>query len=126
MSSLAETMLIMRRLGAAYNQKADEERARAYHQVLGAYPRMALAEAATLCLGKGSEFFPKPVELLEVIKTKGLDIRWMDPDKFMERAFWLAYIKGFTSSDEFTEDDINQVCAGMKDRQLITNKTIVK
>ena len=119
MSKLSETMLVIRRLGSAYNQKADEERARAYHQVLGSYPRMALAEAATLCLSKGNEFFPKPFELLDTIKTKGLDIRWLDPDKFMERAFWLAYAKGFTSSDEFTEDDINQVFAEMKDRQPI-------
>jgi len=122
MSKLSETMLVMRRLGSAYNQKADEERARAYHQVLGSYPRMALAEAATLCLSKGNEFFPKPFELLDTIKTKGLDIRWLDPDKFMERAFWLAYAKGFTSSDEFTEDDINQVFAEMKNRQPITSK----
>ena len=117
MSKLSETMLVMRRLGSAYNQKADEERARAYHQVLGSYPRMALAEAATLCLSKGNEFFPKPFELLDTIKTKGLDIRWLDPDKFTERAFWLAYAKGFTTSDEFTEDDINQIFAEMKDRQ---------
>lgn len=121
MSKLSETMLVIRRLRSAYNQKADEEKARAYHQVLGAYPRMALAEAATICLGKGNEFFPKPVELLTTIRTRGLDIRWMQPDTFMERAFWLAYVKGFTSSDEFTEDDINQVFAGMKDRQAMTN-----
>lgn len=120
MSKLAETMLVIRRLGSAYNQKADEEKARAYHQVLGEYPRMALAEAATLCLGKGNEFFPKPVELLTTIQTRGLDIRWLEPDEFTERAYWLAYVKGFTSSDEFTETDINQVFAGMKDRQPMT------
>ena len=94
MSKLSETMLVIRRLGSAYNQKADEERARAYHQILGSYPRMAIAEAATICLGKGSEFFPKPVELLSAINAKGLEARWMDPDTFTERAFWLAYVKG--------------------------------
>ncbi len=126
MSKLSETMLVMRRLGSAYNQKADEERARAYHQVLGSYPRMAIAEEATICLGKGNDFFPKPFELLDTIKTKGLDIRWMDPDKFMERAFWLAYVKGYASSDELSEDDVDQVFADMKDRQPMTNKTNIK
>lgn len=121
MSKLSETMLVIRRLGSAYNQKADEEKARAYHQVLGEYPRMALAEAATICLGQGNEFFPKPVELLTTIKTRGLDIRWLSPDKFMERAFWLAYVKGLTSSDELTEEDCNQIFADLKDRQIMTS-----
>ena len=56
MSTLKETTLIMKRLSSAYGQPVDADRARAYHQVLGQYPRMVLAEAATISLSRGSQF----------------------------------------------------------------------
>ena len=114
MSTLAETTLIMKRLSSAYGQPVDADRARAYHQVLGQYPRMVLAEAATLSLTRGSQFLPKPVELLEVIQKSALMTRWYGADKFDERALWLAYAKGYISSDEFSQSDIDTVYSGME------------
>ena len=67
MSTLAETTLIMKRLSSAYGQPVDVDRARAYHQVLGQYPRMVLAEAATISLSRGSQFLPKPIEPVPAI-----------------------------------------------------------
>ena len=113
MSTLAETTLIVKRLSSAYGQQADIERARAYHQALGNYPRMVLAEAATISLTRGSQFLPKPVELIGVIQRENLVARWAGSDRYDERAFWLAYAKGITSSDEFVEADIDQIFAGM-------------
>ena len=114
MSTLAETTLILKRLSSAYGQPVDVDRARAYHQVLGQYPRMVLAEAATLSLTRGSQFLPKPIELLEVIQKSALMTRWYGADKFDERAFWLAYAKGYVSSDEFSQADIDTIYAGME------------
>lgn len=113
MSTLAETTLVMKRLSSAYGQPVDVERARAYHQVLGQYPRMVLAEAATLSLTRGSQYLPKPVELMEVIQKSALVTRFHGIDKFDERAFWLAYVKGYISSDEFSQADIDTVYSGM-------------
>ena len=113
MSTLKETTLIMKRLSSAYGQPADAERARAYHQVLGQYPRMVLAEAATIALTRGSQFLPKPIELIEVIQKSALTTRWHGADKFDERAWWLAYAKGYVSSDEFSQQDIDTIYSGM-------------
>ena len=115
MSTLAETTLIMKRLSSAYGQPVDADRARAYHQVLGQYPRMVLAEAATISLSRGSQFLPKPIELLEVIQKSALVTRWHGADKFDERAWWLAYAKGYVSSDEFSQSDIDTIYSGMED-----------
>lgn len=114
MSTLAETTLIMKRLSSAYGQPVDAERARAYHQVLGQYPRMVLAEAATISLTRGSQFLPKPVELIEVIQKSALVTRWYGADRFDERAWWLAYAKGYVSSDEFSQADIDTIYSGME------------
>jgi hypothetical protein len=105
----------MKRLSSAYGQQADIERARAYHQVLGQYPRMVLAEAATIALTRGSQFLPKPVELIKVIQNNSLIARWAGADKFDERAWWLAYAKGYITTDEFTQSDIDTIYSGTKD-----------
>jgi len=112
MSTLKETTLIMKRLSSAYGQPVDADRARAYHQVLGQYPRMVLAEAATISLSRGSQFLPKPIELIEVIQRSALVTRWHGADKFDERAWWLAYAKGYVSSDEFSQQDIDTIYSG--------------
>lgn len=114
MSTLSETTLILKRLSSAYGQPVDVERARAYHQVLGQYPRMVLADAATISLSRGSQFLPKPVELLEVIQKSALITRWHGVDRFDERTFWLAYAKGYVSSDEFSHADIDTIYSGME------------
>ena len=114
MSTLSETTLILKRLSSAYGQPVDVERARAYHQVLGQYPRMVLASAATISLTRGSQFLPKPVELLDVIQKSALMTRWYGADKFDERAFWLAYAKGYVTSDEFSQADIDTIYSGME------------
>ena len=113
MSTLAETTLIIKRLSSAYGQQADIERARAYHQALGQYPRMVLAEAATIALTRGSQFLPKPVELIVVIQRENLVARWAGPDRYDERAWWLAYAKGYLTSDEFNQTDIDTIYSGM-------------
>ena len=114
MSTLSETTLILKRLSSAYGQPVDVDRARAYHQVLGQYPRMVLAEAATLSLTRGSQYLPKPVELLDVIQKSALVTRFHGIDRFDERAFWLAYAKGYISSDEFSQADIDTIYSGME------------
>jgi len=116
MSTLAETTLIMKRLSSAYGQPVDVDRARAYHQVLGQYPRMVLADAATLALTRGSQFLPKPIELLDIIQRQALIIRWIDVERYDERAWWLAYAKGYVSSDEFSDEDIDTIYSGMEGR----------
>ena len=114
MSTLAETTLIMKRLSSAYGQQVDAERARAYHQVLGHNPRMVLAEAATIALTRGSQFLPKPVELIDIIQRNSLVARWSGADRYDERAWWLAYAKGYTDSDEFNQADIDTIYSGMR------------
>ena len=114
MSTLAETTLIMKRLSSAYGQQVDVERARAYHQVLGNHPRMVLAEAATIALTRGSQFLPKPVELIDIIQRNSLPARWAGADRYDERAWWLAYARGYTDSDEFNQTDIDTIYSGMR------------
>lgn len=117
MSTLAETTLVMKRLSSAYGQSVDVERVRAYHQVLGHHARMVLAEAATIALTRGSQFLPKPVELIAIIQKHALVARWAGADKYDEREWWLAYAKGYTSSDEFSQADIDTIYAGMEGRE---------
>ena len=114
MSTLTETTLVMKRLSSAYGQQVDVERARAYHQVLGHNPRMVLAEAATIALTRGSQFLPKPVELIDIIQRNSLVARWAGADRYDERAWWLAYAKGYTDSDEFSQEDVDTIYSGMK------------
>ena len=114
MSKLEETTLIMKRLSSAYGQQVDVERARAYHQVLGHHPRMLLAEAATIALTRGSQFLPKPVELIDIIQRNSLVARWAGADRYDERTWWLAYAKGYTDSDEFNQADIDTIYSGMR------------
>ena len=114
MSSLAETTLVMKRLSSAYGQPVDVERARAYHQVLGHHPRMVLAEAATIALTQGSQFLPKPVELLAIIQRNNLVARWAGADKTSEREWWLAFVQGYASTDEFTQEDVDTIYSGTK------------
>jgi hypothetical protein len=114
MSTLEETRLVMKRLSSAYGQMVDGERAKAYHQVLGQYQRMVLAEASTIALTQGSQFLPKPVELLAIIQRNNLVARWAGADKTDERAWWLAYAKGYTDSDEFSQADIDTIYSGMR------------
>ena len=114
MSTLAETTLVMKRLSSAYGQQVDVERARAYHQVLGHHPRMVLAEAATIALTRGSQFLPKPVELIDIIQRNSLVARWAGADRYDERAWWLAYARGYTDSDEFSQSDIDTIYSGMR------------
>ncbi len=75
---------------------------------------MVLAEAATIALTRGSQFLPKPVELMEVIQKSSLVTRWHGADKFDERAWWLAYAKGYVTSDEFSRADIDTIYSGME------------
>ena len=114
MSTLAETTLVMKRLSSAYGQPVDVERARAYHQVLGHHPRMVLAEAATISLTRGSQFLPKPVELIDIIQRNNLTTRWMDVDKLTERERWFAFAKGYVTSDEFSQADVDTIYSGVK------------
>jgi len=114
MSTLAETTIVMKRLSSAYGQQVDVERARAYHQVLGHNARMVLAEAATIALTQGSQFLPKPVELVAIIQRNNLVARWAGIDRLVEREWWLAYVKGYTSTDEFEQKDIDTIYQGVK------------
>jgi len=114
MSTLSETTLIMKRLSSAYGQGVDGERVKAYHQVLGQYQRMVLAEASTIALTQGSQFLPKPVELIDIIQRNSLTARWAGADRYDERAWWLAYAKGYTDSDEFNQADIDTIYSGMR------------
>ncbi len=114
MSTLAETTQVMKRLSSAYGQQVDVERARAYHQVLGHNARMVLAEAATIALTQGSQFLPKPVELVAVIQHNNLAARWVGADRLNERAWWLAFVQGYVSTDEFTQADIDVIYQGIK------------
>ena len=114
MSTLSETTLIMKRLSSAYGQGVDGERMKAYHQVLGQYQRMVLAEAATIALTQGSQFLPKPVELLAIIQRNNLVARWAGADKTSEREWWLAFVQGYASTDEFTQEDVDAIYSGIK------------
>ena len=114
MSKLEETTLVMKRLSSAYGQGVDGERVKAYHQVLGQYPRMVLAEASTIALTQGNAFLPKPVELLAIIQRNNLVARWAGADKTDERAWWLAYAKGCVTTDEFTQEDVDTIYSGIK------------
>lgn len=114
MSTLKETTLVMKRLSSAYGQGVDGERVKAYHQVLGQYQRMVLAEASTIALTQGSQFLPKPVELLAIIQRNNLVARWAGADRYDERAWWLAFVQGYASTDEFTQEDVDTIYSGIK------------
>lgn len=100
--------MILKHLAVIYNQKVDVARVRAYNLVLGAYPRMALVEAA-LFLERTAEFFPRPAELIRTLHENDCnDGRW-ERDPSTEKTFWTMFENGLSSTDELTPGQCQQI-----------------
>lgn len=109
MATLAETAQVLKRLAAAYGQTITADQAKAYQGVVGLYPRMDLALAATDLMGENT-FFPRPAELrakLQERKIKGLVFYCKHSED--EATFWRMFELGITNVDDLSEEDVRKV-----------------
>ena len=108
MATLQEVTFILERVGAAYSVTVEKETARAYHTVLGRYPRLVLVQATTQLM-ESNKWFPKPSEIAEVAYQVNSRYKVTEGDEFDEAAFWTMFVQNYTSTDELTSDDIDKV-----------------
>ena len=103
---LSECAAVLRYLGEVYNTPINVEKAKAYHSVLKHLPRLQLVDTATAWVSK-EKWFPKPAELL------ALSVRFVKPagDPTTEAGWWMAFVKGYESTDDFTEEDVREIFA---------------
>ena len=104
---LSECAAVLKYMGEVYNTPISVEKAKAYHSVLKGLPRLQFVDTATAWVGK-EKWFPKPSDLLD------LSARYVKPegDPTTERAWWTAFVKGYESTDDLTEDDVREIFAG--------------
>ena len=102
--NIQEMALIMKRVSSAYGKVVSAEQMRSYLVVLGRYPRLRVAAAATNAMGE-CKFLPTPAELKRAVDK--LDYQPF-ADDLDEAMAWLCFVNGYGSPDELTEADIQQ------------------
>lgn len=108
MATLGEVAFILKRLADGYSQQVGNDQARAYHTVLGSYPRLVLV-TATAQLMENSKFFPRPSEIVAVAKRINRDYQEPDWAKVDEAMYWYLYTHNLSSTDELTKDDVQKI-----------------
>lgn len=108
MAKYADVVIILGRMAHAYGTTITADQARAYHTVLGDYPRMVLITATTQLMAS-SKFFPRPSEIIQLAKR--INHEYVEPEwaKIDEAMNWYLYVHNLTSTDELTEEAIQKI-----------------
>jgi len=91
-----------------YGKELDTKLVTAYQLVLKTYPRMAIADAAMLCVQERS-FMPRPNELVEMIGKYDLERKWQCVEPSTERMYWILFREGYESTDELSESECREI-----------------
>ncbi len=90
MVSKKEMLVILNKVAAVFGKEIDEKLVSVYHLALKQYSRMALADAAMLCVQENS-FMPRPKDLVEKIDKYDLERKWQVVEPSTERTYWVLF-----------------------------------
>lgn len=107
-TTLADLIIILKRLAEAYGQTITDDQTRAYHLVLGGYPRMVLVTTTAKAMREFT-FFPRPAELVKIADKINANYSLPDWAKVDEAAQWYMFRHNMTSTDELTEEDVDAI-----------------
>lgn len=108
MAKLSEVAVCVVRLGKVHGVQVESEMVKAYHLVLGRFPRMALVEAVHLALTE-IKFMPKPAELYAAA-SKAMEHHFVPQHgEFDEATQWVMFKHGLNSSDDLSEKHVLEI-----------------
>jgi hypothetical protein len=108
MTSKKEMAIILNKIAAVFGKEVDEKLVSVYHLALKHYPRMALADAAMLCVQENS-FMPRPSELVEKIEKYDLERKWQVVEPSTERTYWVLFREEYESTDDISEAECREI-----------------
>ena len=108
MTSKKEMAIILNKIAAVFGKEVDEKLVSIYHLALKNYPRMALADAAMLCVQENS-FMPRPSELVEKIEKYDLERKWQVVEPSTERTYWVLFREEYESTDDISEAECREI-----------------
>jgi hypothetical protein len=108
MITKAEISTILIRLGEVYGKEIGADMLIGYFQVLSKYPRMVLADAASLWMQK-SEYMPRPSDLIKVINDFNLENKWLSVEASTEKTYWILFKEGYDSTDDINEQECQYI-----------------
>ena len=108
MTSKKEMAIILNKIAAVFGKEVDEKLVSIYHLALKNYPRMALADAAMLCVQENN-FMPRPSELVEKIERYDLERKWQVVEPSTERTYWVLFREEYESTDDISEVECREI-----------------
>jgi len=108
MTSKKEMAIILNKIAAVFGKEVDEKLVSIYHLALKNYPRMALADAAMLCVQENN-FMPRPSELVEKIERYDLERKWQIVEPSTERTYWVLFREEYESTDDISEVECREI-----------------
>jgi len=108
MTSKKEMAIILNKIGSVFGKEVDEKLVSVYHLALKNYPRMALADAAMLCVQENN-FMPRPSELVEKIERYDLERKWQVVEPSTERTYWVLFREEYESTDDISEAECREI-----------------
>ena len=108
MTSKKEMAIILNKIAAVFGKEVDEKLVSIYHLALKNYPRMALADAAMLCVQENN-FMPRPSELVEKIERYDLERKWQVVEPSTERTYWVLFREEYESTDDINEIECKEI-----------------
>lgn len=110
MVSKKEMLVILNKVAAVFGKEIDEKLVSVYHLALKQYSRMALADAAMLCVQENS-FMPRPKDLVEKIDKYDLERKWQVVEPSTERTYWVLFREEYETTDDINEIECKEIFA---------------
>lgn len=110
MVSKKEMLVILNKVVAVFGKEIDEKLVSVYHLALKQYSRMALADAAMLCVQENS-FMPRPKDLVEKIDKYDLERKWQVVEPSTERTYWVLFREEYETTDDINEIECKEIFA---------------
>jgi len=108
MTSKKEMLVILNKVAAIFGKEIDEKLVSVYHLALKNYPRMALADAAMLCVQENN-FMPRPKDMVEKIEKYDLERKWHVVEPSMEKTYWVLFREEYESTDDINEIECKEI-----------------
>ena len=103
-----DILIILNRLASVFGKELETNFVDTYSLALKQYPRMALADAAMLCVQENN-FMPRPSELVEKIEKYDLERKWQVVEPSTERTYWVLFREEYESTDDISEVECREI-----------------
>ena len=103
-----DMLIILNRLASVFGKELETNFVDTYSLALKQYPRMALADAAMLCVQENN-FMPRPSEIVAKIEKYDLERKWQCVEPSTERMYWVLFREGYESTDELSEIECREI-----------------